>query len=69
MPKRRAAQFINDPLKGMCESHKPTFMWWPDLERREAKGEHQEQCARCKRWLWPEERGENFTSTGRLDTD
>lgn len=69
MAKKRAAKY--DPRDGMCEAHNATFDWLTqeEVDERYAKGIRQEQCATCKRWLWPKERGENFVSTGRLDTD
>lgn len=71
MPRKRKPRFINDPLKGMCETHHPIFEWLTEEEvnERHAEGKRQEQCKHCMRWLWPHERGDNFVSTGRLDTD
>ena len=66
MSRRRAAQWSN--RDGMCASHKPQFLFCFDADVKIEKGEHQEQCATCKRWFWPEECGENFVSTGRPDT-
>ena len=55
------------PRDGMCASHKPLFEWFPDY--RIERGEHQRQCARCKRWFWPDEEGDNFVATNASDTD
>ena len=55
---------------GFCKTHKPKLdLTEDDVDARYKRGDRQEQCATCKRWLWPSERGHNFVSTGRLDTD
>lgn len=57
-----------------CPEHTPQRGWDMcgsafDAEERMARGEHQEQCAKCLLWLWEDERGPGFTSTGAKDVD
>lgn len=63
--RRKHAAF--DPRAGMCPTHDPKFEIFPDyrIERRE----RQEQCAVCLRWLWPDERGPGFISSGKSDSE
>lgn len=61
-------------LAERCTSHAPQKDWDMvssaiDTDERIARGEHQERCAKCLLWLWPDEQGPNFVSTGQLDTD
>ena len=69
MAKKRKAAY--DPRASMCASHNAKFEWLTeeDVERRASKGHRQERCSKCLLWLWPEERGRGFVSTGELDTD
>lgn len=57
-----------------CRSHAPQRGWDMcgsalDADERIARGEHQQQCARCFRWLWEDQRGDGFVATDAKDTD
>jgi hypothetical protein len=63
-----------NPVPARCTQHTVKDDWDMcglgfDADERIERGEHQEQCAKCWRWLWPDERGPNFVSTGARDTD
>lgn len=65
---RRKHKTMEDTAReGMCPTHDPKFEWFPD--HRIERGERQEQCAACWRWLWPDERGPGFVATGESDGD
>lgn len=40
-----------------------------DADERLARGERQEQCAKCWRWFWEHQRGPGFVATDAKDTD
>lgn len=40
-----------------------------DADERIERGEEQQQCAKCLRWLWPHQQGPGFVSTGVSDVD
>ena len=40
-----------------------------DADDRLDRGERQERCAKCLRWLWPHQQGADFISTGESDKD
>lgn len=63
--KRRHKSIEDEVRSRMCASHSPLFEWFPD--DRIERGERQERCAACLHWLWPDERGPNFVSTGESD--